>query len=93
MLMTKAKLYPYINRFSGDVKVMNRKDGRQLNEDWARAKMVTNQEGKRVFRFKLDASITDKDGKTHMGTAIVDLTEAEVEPAELEAADGKRVTE
>lgn len=92
MLMTKAKLLPYINRFSGDIKVMTRKDGKNLNEDWARAKMVTNQEGKRVFRFKLDATVEGRDGKTHMGTAIVDLTENEM-PVELEGADGKPITE
>lgn len=91
MLMTKAKLLPYINRFTGDLKVMTKKDGKQLSEDWARAKMVTNQEGKRVFRFKLDASIKGRDGKTHMGTAIVDLTE-NLEPVELEAVNGKRNT-
>lgn len=92
MLMTKAKLLPYINRFTGDIKVMTRKDGKNLNEDWARAKMVTNQEGKRVFRFKLDATVEGRDGKTHMGTAIVDLTENEM-PVELEGADGKPITE
>jgi hypothetical protein len=90
--MTKAKLLPYINRFSGDIKVMTKKDGKNLSEDWARAKMVTNQEGKRVFRFKLDASVEGRDGKTHMGTAIVDLTENEM-PVELEGIDGKPVTE
>lgn len=92
MLMTKAKLLPYINRFTGDIKVMTRKDGKNLNEDWARAKMATNHEGKRVFRFKLDASVEGRDGKTHMGTAIVDLTENEM-PVELEGADGKPITE
>ena len=92
MLMTKAKLLPYINRFTGDIKVMTRKDGKNLNEDWARAKMVTNQEGKRVFRFKLDATVEGRDGKTHMGTAVVDLTENEM-PVELEGADGKPITE
>lgn len=86
MLMTKAKLLPYINRFTGDIKVMSKKDGKNLNEDWARAKMATNQEGKRVFRFKLDASVEGRDGKTHMGTAIVDLTENDV-PLELEGAN------
>lgn len=86
MLMTKAKLLPYINRFTGDIKVMSKKDGKNLNEDWARAKMATNQEGKRVFRFKLDASVQGRDGKTHMGTAIVDLTESDV-PLELEGVN------
>ena len=92
MLMTKAKLLPYINRFTGDIKVMSRKDGKNLNEDWARAKMATNQEGARVFRFKLDATVEGRDGKTHVGTAIVDLTPNDV-PVELEAVDGKPITE
>lgn len=85
--MTK-KLLPYINRFTGDVKIMTKTDGSKLNEDWSRAKMATNSEGKRVFRFHLDASVQGKDGKMHMGTATVDLTETEVE-----AADGERSTE
>lgn len=90
MLMTKKKVYPYINRFTGEIQIMTKSQGAALNEDWARAKMVTNQEGERVFRFHLSSSVTGKDGKVHMGTAIVDLTEADVEPAELEAANGER---
>lgn len=70
---------------------MPRKQGNQLNEDWARAKMVTNQEGKRVFRFKLSAPVKGADGKTHMGTAIVDLSEQD-EPVELEAVNGNTDT-
>jgi hypothetical protein len=89
--MTKAKLLPYINQFTGEVKTLPRKEGNQLNEDWARAKMVTNQEGERVFRFKISAPITDKDGKVHVGTAIVDLTPHD-EPVELEGLDGNRNT-
>ena len=93
MLMTKKKVYPYINRFSGEIQIMTKSQGKELNEDWARAKMVTNQQGERVFRFHLSAPVTGKDGKVHMGTAIVDLTEADVPAEELEAANGKRVTE
>ncbi len=89
--MTKKKVYPYINRFSGEIQIMTKSQGKELNEDWARAKMVTNQQGERVFRFHLSAPVTGKDGKVHMGTAIVDLTEQEV-PAELEATNGERDT-
>lgn len=84
--MTKPKLYPFINRFSGDIKVMTMADGKSLNEDWARAKMAKNQDGEKVFRFELDARVTGKDGKVHQGTAIVDLIESEV-PQELESTD------
>lgn len=70
---------------------MTKSQGKELSEDWARAKMVTNKQGERVFRFHLSAPVKGRDGKVHMGTAIVDLTENH-EPVELEAADGKRDT-
>lgn len=87
------KLLPYINRFTGEIQVMTKSQGSQLSEDWARAKMATNDKGERVFRFHLAAEVEGKDGKTHIGTATVDLTEADVAPEELEAANGERVTE
>lgn len=87
--MTKAIVRPYINRFTGEIKIMTKIQGRELNEDWVVAKMVTNQEGKKVFRFHLSAPVTGRDGKVHMGTAVVDLTESN-EPAELEVEHGKR---
>lgn len=86
--MTK-KLLPYINRFTGELKVMTKSKGKSLSEDWARAKMATNDEGKRVFRFKLSAPVKGRDGKVHMGTAIVDLSEND-EVLEGEIADGNR---
>lgn len=92
MLMTKAKVYPYINRFSGEIQIMTKKQGKELSEDWAIAKVVKNQDGKKVFRFHLSAPVTGRDGKVHMGTAIVDLTEQEMPAEELEAANGKRDT-
>lgn len=67
---------------------MPKSQGKNLSEDWSRAKMVTNSEGKRVFRFKLSAPVKGRDGKMHMGTAIVDLTEVE-QPTEAEVVDGK----
>lgn len=85
------KLLPYINRFSGEIKILPKSQGAHLSEDWARAKMATNDKGEKVFRFHLAAEVKGKDGKTHMGTATVDLTEVEV-PQELEAANGKRDT-
>lgn len=92
MLMTKAKVYPYINRFSGEIQIMTKKQGKTLSEDWAVAKVVKNQDGEKVFRFHLSAPVKGRDGKVHMGTAIVDLTEQEMPAEELEAANGKRDT-
>lgn len=89
MHMTKAKLLPFINKFNGDVKVVSRKEGKTLNEDWARAKVVKNDKCEDVFRFELSSPVKGPDGKTHMATAIVDLQEIE-QPIELEALDGER---
>lgn len=90
--MTKPKLYPYINRFTGDVLAPPKRSGDQLSEDWARGKLVKNEKGERVFRFKLDASFKDKKGKTHHGTATVDLTETEMPAEGLEVVNGERNT-
>ena len=87
MLMTKAKVYPYINRFSGEIQIMTKRQGKELSEDWARAKMVRNKQGEKVFRFHLSAPVTGRDGKVHMGTAIVDLTETEMPAEGLEAVN------
>lgn len=79
-----------MNRFTGDIQPLTKAQGKLLNEDWERAKVVRNQEGKKVFRFKLNAPVSGKDGKQHMGTAIVDLVEIE-QP--VEGASGERNTE
>ena len=89
--MTKAKILPYINRFTGEVKTLPKSQGKDLNEDWARAKMATNMEGKRVFRFKLAAPVKGPDGRVHSGTAVVDLQEID-KPIDLEGQDGIRDT-
>ena len=70
------------------MQILTRKQGKELSEDWARAKMATNKQGERVFRFHLSAPVTGKDGKVHMGTAVVDLLEIDEQPVELEATDG-----
>lgn len=93
MLMTKAKVYPYINRFTGDVQIMTKKQGAELSEDWQPAKVVKNSEGKKVFRFEISSPVKGRDGKMHMGTAVIDLTEIEVPAEELEAVDGERKPE
>lgn len=87
MVMTK-KLLPYINKFTGEVVTLPKSQGSKLNEDWARAKMATNEKGEAVFRFEIASEYTDQDGKTHHGTAVVDLLE--VDAPEPEVADGNR---
>ncbi len=75
--MTKAKILPYINKVTGDLKALTRKEGKELNDDWERASVVTNEQGERVFRFELSSPVTGPDGIVHTGTAIVDLKESE----------------
>lgn len=72
---------PFVNRYSGEVEVMTKSQGKHLSEDWARAKMAKNDKGEDVFRFELAAEVADKDGKTHHGTATIDISE--VEAAEI----------
>lgn len=73
-----AKVYPYINKFSGDIQIMTKKQAAtELNEDWARPKVVKNNKGESVYRFELSAPFTDRDGKQQMGIATVDIKETE----------------
>lgn len=87
--MTK-KLYPYINKHTGDVQVLPKNEGSKLNEDWARAKMATNDKGERVFRFEIATPIKDKNGKLRMGVAVVDISEVTTQEV---AEDGNGSTE
>lgn len=76
--MTKT-LYPFINKHTGDVQTLTKSAGKKLNEDWAMGKVTKNQEGVDVFRFEIAAPITDKNGKTRMGVAVVDISEIKTE--------------
>lgn len=68
---------PFVNKFNGEVKVMTKSQGKHLSEDWARAKVVKNDEGVSVFRFHLAAPVKGDDGKIHAGVATVDISEVE----------------
>lgn len=81
MVMTK-KLLPYINKFSGDVKMLPKSKGSKLSEDWARAKMAKNEKGESVFRFEIATPVKDENGKTRMGIATVDISEVKTEEVE-----------
>lgn len=83
MVMTK-KILPYINKFSGDIKMLPKSQGAKLSEDWARAKMATNDKGEKVFRFQIATPVKDENGKTRMGIATVDISEV----SETEVEDG-----
>lgn len=81
--MTK-KEFPYVNRFSGEVKMLPKSKGGKLSEDWARAKLATNEKGERVFRFHISTPVKDKNGNTHAGVAVVDISEVESKEVEID---------
>jgi len=84
------KILPYINKFTGDIKMLPKSQGSKLSEDWARAKMATNEKGERVFRFQISTPVKDENGKTRMGIATVDISEVETKEV---ADDGNGSTE
>ena len=57
--MTKAKLYAFNNKFTGDVQVLTKAEGAKLNEDWSRIKVVTNEQGERVLRLQFHGATAD----------------------------------
>lgn len=73
--MTKTKRYPYINIQSGDVQILTKAEGAKLSKEWNRGKLARNDEGAKVFRFKIATQMKDKNGKIQHGTATVDLQE------------------
>jgi len=79
------KLFAYINKFTGDIQMLTKTDGKKLNEDWAQGKMATNEKGEKVYRFHIATPVVDANGKTQKGVAVVDISE--VESAEV-APDG-----
>ena len=80
--MSKAKVYPYINKFSGEVQIMTKKQAEELSEDWATPKVVKNNKGETAYRFELAAEFKDRDGKLQTGIATVDIKETETVAAD-----------
>lgn len=57
--MTKAKIYLFNNRFTGEVLPLTKAQGKKLNEDWSRIKPATNEKGERVLRMKMNNGTVD----------------------------------
>lgn len=75
--MTKRKLIPYVNRFTGDVQVVTKSQAKKLSEDYSEVEFTTNEDGVRVMRLQLNG-------------ATVDVSEVK---QEVEITDGNRDTE
>lgn len=54
------KLIPYVNRYTGDVKIVTKSQAKSLSEDYDKVEFTTNDEGKRVMRIR----IVDANGVT-----------------------------
>lgn len=80
------KLFAYINKFTGDIKMLTKSEGKKLNEDWGQGKMAKNEKGESVYRFHIATPVVDANGKTHQGVAVVDISE--VETTEVDDGNG-----
>lgn len=54
-----AKKIPYLNKFTGEVLVVTKQKGKQLNEDWQKIEFTQNEDGKRVMRLHLHGATVD----------------------------------
>lgn len=73
------KLTPYINRFTGDVKIVNKSGAKKLGEEYGEVKFIKNEQGEPIMRFELEG-------------ATVDISESEAQ-VELEGTNGDGNTE
>ena len=72
--MRKAKLYAFNNKFSGDVLHLTKKQGAQLNEDWAQIVPAINDKGERVLRMQLNGAVVDlQEGAPVASKEIIDV--------------------
>lgn len=64
--MAKSKPKVYINRFTGDVKVLRKHHAKKLSEDYSEAEQITNEHGERGMRIQLNGATVDiLENKTH----------------------------
>lgn len=73
--MKQAKRYIFNNRFTGEMLVLTKGQGKKLSEDWSRVKPAVNEKGEHVLRIEMEG-------------ATIDISENKV-PAEART-DGER---
>jgi hypothetical protein len=54
-----TKKIPYVNRFTGDVKIVTRGGAKKLSEDWSRVEFTKNEAGVDVMRIQLEGATVD----------------------------------
>lgn len=57
--MTKAKIFLFNNRHTGEVLRLTKKQAKQLNEDWSQIKPVVNTDGEKVLRMQMQGATID----------------------------------
>lgn len=70
------KLIPYINRFTGEVKIVSKQAAKQLSEDWSKPRATKNEKGEDVMRFEIDGG--------NGVVAVVDISENGEQEVELD---------
>ncbi len=54
-----VKKRPYVNRFTGDVRIVTKSGAKKLSEDYSPVEFTTNLEGERVMRLQLEGATVD----------------------------------
>ena len=57
--MAKSKPRVYVNRFTGDVKVVTKSQAKKLSEDYSPTEQIVNKDGERGMRIKLENATVD----------------------------------
>lgn len=55
----KSKPRVYVNRFTGDIKYLNKTEARKLSEDWSRTEQIVSKDGERGMRLKFQGATVD----------------------------------
>lgn len=59
------------------MRILTKSQAKKLSKDWSAPKIVKNDKGKKVFRFKINSPAKGPDGKIHQAIATVDISESE----------------
>ena len=55
----RSKRYIYNNRYTGEMKVLTKGQGKQLNEDWSKVQPAVNEKGEHVLRIQMAGGTID----------------------------------
>lgn len=70
--MTQSKKYIFNNRFTGELRVLTKSEGKKLGEDWSRVKPAVNEKGERVLRMQMHGATIDISENTAPAEVVKD---------------------